>query len=78
MRATRCQAHCCRFSILACLVASLPVSLLALRVDRRSHAEDFLQAESGSRKGGAYGIARFAVFGTVGLVGKERGGGGVW
>eukprot|EP00903_Cladosiphon_okamuranus_P020553 g18865.t1 len=32
------------------------------------HAEDFLQDEAGDRKNGAYGVARFAFLGTVGLV----------
>lgn len=38
---------------------------------RGSHAEDYLQAEGGLRKNGAYGLMRFAILGTLGLVGKE-------
>lgn len=48
---------------------------LPLGFDRRSHAEDFLQAESGNRNSGFYGIIRFAVLGTVGVVSKKTGGG---
>lgn len=55
-------------------ICSDPLPLLSARRTARhhgSHAEDVLQAEGGLRKNGAYGLMRFAILGTLGLVGEE-------
>lgn len=58
------------FAVLCRHVGRVVVLLSSTVAAGCSHAEDFAQMESGERKNGAYGLARFGAVGLAGLLGK--------